>query len=172
MSCVLIIDDDDTVQQIMRAILERDGYEIACGADGDLGIRAFNKIHPQLVIVDILMPNQEGLETIMQLRALDPKIPIIAMSVGTRSGIADFLAMSLKLGASDILRKPFERQELSAIVRKFLPVRLQATDEIGANCGSRGPAAVLPSHPRLRDNRHNPHPDRGSGSKPAGDFIA
>lgn len=124
MSSVLVIDDDLTVQLIIRAILERDGYEITCGADGEQGIRAFNEIHPRLVIVDILMPNQEGLETIMQLRALDGEIPIIAMSVGTRNGIADFLAMSLKLGASGILRKPFERQELSAMVSKFLPIGL------------------------------------------------
>jgi DNA-binding response OmpR family regulator len=127
MSRILIIDDDVAVRLTIQAILERDGYEITCASDGDQGIRAFSQIRPQLVITDIIMPNKEGIETIIQLRALNQQIPIIAMSGGGRTGNADFLKMALKVGATEILRKPFERQELSATVRKFLPIGAQAS---------------------------------------------
>ena len=120
MASILVVDDDTNVLRIIESILQQDGHEVACATDGRLGIRTFKEVNPDLAIIDIIMPNQEGLETIIELRALEPALPIIAMSVGIRSSIADFLTMSLELGASEILRKPFDRQELRAMVRRLL----------------------------------------------------
>ena len=123
----MVIDDDSSVLRIIEAILQQDGHKVACATDGELGIRTFKEVNPDLVIIDIIMPNQEGLQTIIELRAIEPTLPIIAMSVGSHWGIADFLTMSLKLGASEILRKPFDRQELRAMVGGLLRVGALAT---------------------------------------------
>ncbi len=120
MARILIIDDDHAVRLTVQVILERDGHEVICAADGEQGLRAFQSAAPQLIITDIIMPNKEGLETIMQIRARDTKTPIIAMSGGGRVGNADFLKMALRVGANEILSKPFERQELTAAISRVL----------------------------------------------------
>jgi len=72
------------------------------------------------VITDIIMPEREGIETIRQLLREGPGTPIIAISGGTRTGAADFLAMAQELGASAILRKPFEPLDLLEYVERCL----------------------------------------------------
>jgi DNA-binding response OmpR family regulator len=122
MARILVIDDDRAVRLTVQAFLERAGHQVVCAADGEQGLRAFASESPQLVITDIIMPNMEGIELIMQIRAQDATIPIIAMSGGGRLGNADFLKMAARLGANEVLPKPFERQNLTAAVSR----RLQA----------------------------------------------
>jgi DNA-binding response OmpR family regulator len=122
MVSVLVVDDDTSALLIVEAILQQDGHQVAFATDGRLGIRTFKEVNPALAIIDIFMPNQEGLQTIIELRALAPTLPIIAMSGGSRWEIADFLTMSIKLGASEILRKPFDRRVLRDMVRRLLRV--------------------------------------------------
>jgi DNA-binding response OmpR family regulator len=74
-----------------------------------------------LVIVDIIMPNKEGLETIIEIRARDPKTPIIAISGGGRTTNDNFLEMATLVGADKVLRKPFERKDLTAMINRLLP---------------------------------------------------
>src|SRR5882724_9977514 len=119
MARILVIDDDHAVRLTIQAILEREGHEITCASDGEQGLRAFTSISPQLVLTDIIMPNKEGLDTIMQIRARDTTTPIIAMSGGGRVGNADFLKMAARLGANEILAKPFERKDLTAAVQRL-----------------------------------------------------
>jgi len=120
MARILVIDDDHAVRLTIQVILEREGHEIICATDGDQGLSAFASTSPQLIITDIIMPNKEGLDTIMQIRARDTTTPIIAMSGGGRVGNADFLKMAARLGANEILPKPFERQHLTAAVQRLL----------------------------------------------------
>jgi DNA-binding response OmpR family regulator len=127
MASILVIDDDTSALLIIDAILQQDGHEVACATDGRLGIRTFKEVNPDLAIIDIFMPTQEGIQTIIELRTLEPAVPIIAMSVDSRCEIADFLTMSLKLGASEILRKPFDRQKLRDMVRMLLRVGVLET---------------------------------------------
>jgi DNA-binding response OmpR family regulator len=122
MARILVIDDDHAIRLTLQVILVRDGHEVICASDGEEGIRAVASGAPQLIITDIIMPNKEGLEMIIQIRAHDTKTPILAMSGGGRIGNADFLKMALKVGANEILRKPFERQELNAAVRRLLAI--------------------------------------------------
>src|SRR5712692_8197387 len=119
---ILVIDDDHAVRLTIQVILERAGYEVVCAADGEQGVRAFERAPPQLVITDIIMPNKEGLEAIVEIRARNATTPIIAVSGGGRIGNTDFLKMALKVGANAILPKPFEREDLVAAVRRLLPV--------------------------------------------------
>jgi DNA-binding response OmpR family regulator len=121
MARILIIDDDHAVRLTIQVILEHEGHEVICAADGSQGLSMFDRSSPQLIITDIIMPNKEGLETIMQLRGRDPVTPIIAVSGGGRIGSTDFLKMALKVGADEVLSKPFERHDLTAAVRRMLP---------------------------------------------------
>src|ERR1700732_10677 len=120
MARILVIDDDHAVRLTIQVILERDGHEVTCASDGEQGLRAFASASPQLVITDIIMPNKEGLETIMQIRARNATTPIIARSGGGRVGNTDFLKMAAQLGANEVLPKPFERQDLTAAVHRLL----------------------------------------------------
>lgn len=84
MASVVAVDDDTSALLTIEAILQQAGHQVAFATDGRLGIRTFKEVNPALAIIDILMPNQEGLQTIIELRALAPALPIIAMSVGSR----------------------------------------------------------------------------------------
>jgi CheY-like chemotaxis protein len=109
---ILVIDDDALVRQALMLVLESRGYEVQCAPEGRQGLRAYQKRRPDLVISDIIMPEMEGIETILELRILSPDCPIIAISGGGRFGKVDFLAVAKELGATATLSKPFEQADL------------------------------------------------------------
>jgi CheY-like chemotaxis protein len=115
---VLVIDDDAIARATVRAILEDAGYRVTCAENGRQGLKAFRESRPDVVVTDIVMPDKEGLETIVELRALWPNGPIIAISGGGRTGGADnYLELARGLGANAILRKPFEPADLLSCLR-------------------------------------------------------
>jgi DNA-binding response OmpR family regulator len=120
MARILVIDDDHAVRLTMEVILEHEGYEVVFANDGEQGIRMFDRARPDLVISDIIMPNKEGIETITAIRERSPTTPIIAVSGGGRIGNADFLTMAMKVGANEVLPKPFEGEELTAVVGRLI----------------------------------------------------
>jgi two-component system chemotaxis response regulator CheY len=117
---VLVIDDDILVRRTISRILQHGGYEVTLAEDGAKGVAIFRSERPDLVITDIIMPEQEGIETIMQLLRDNPAARIIAVSGGGRLGSMDFLTVANKLGAAAILRKPFEPAELLGCVERAL----------------------------------------------------
>lgn len=117
---VLVIDDDILVRRTISRILEHGGYQVALAENGAKGAAKFRSEHPDLVITDIIMPEQEGIETIIELRRENPDARIVAVSGGGRLGSMDFLTVARKLGASEILRKPFEPAELLGCVARAL----------------------------------------------------
>lgn len=120
MSHILLIDDEPAILEAVREILEMEGHAVFTASDGKQGMRLYNS-HPfDLVITDILMPEQEGLETIRQLRSSSPTLKILAISGGGRHGIVEFLAIAKRLGADLGLVKPFTQQELLTAVSWLL----------------------------------------------------
>jgi len=117
---ILVIDDDLAISKIIKKMLDGAGYAVTCIVDGKQAMRAIRACRPDLVITDLIMPNQEGIETIMQLRQYDPTVPIIAMSGGGRLGNFDFLEMAQSLGATATLAKPFGSAALLDKVRACL----------------------------------------------------
>jgi len=117
---VLVIDDDILVRRTISRILQHGGYEVTLAEDGAKGVAKFRSERPDLVITDIIMPEQEGIETIIQLLRDNPAARIIAVSGGGRLGSMDFLTVANKLGAAAILRKPFEPAELLGCVERAL----------------------------------------------------
>lgn len=116
MARILVIEDDDQTRDLLREMLERDGYEVVDVPNGNLGLKQQRENPCQLVITDILMPDKEGIETIMEMRRDDPQVPIIAISGGGVAGGLDYLAVAKNLGARHTFAKPVDRRELLAAV--------------------------------------------------------
>ena len=112
MARILIIDDEDELRSMLRRMLEQAGHQVTEAVDGAEGIKLYEQDRPDLIITDIIMPEKEGVETIIALRRADPDLPIIAISGGGRLEATDFLTMAKKLGARRTLSKPFRRDQL------------------------------------------------------------
>lgn len=111
---VLVIDDDEALRRVVRRMLEPDGHDVVEAEDGRAGLARFTRGDFDAVITDILMPEQEGVQTIMQIRASNAQVRIIAVSGGGSLKIMDFLEMARLLGADATLPKPFRKEELIA----------------------------------------------------------
>jgi CheY-like chemotaxis protein len=120
MSRVLVIDDDDQMLDVLSQILARAGYEVVKAVNGREGLASVRANPVDLVVTDLLMPEMEGIETIMELRREFPGTRIIAISGGAKRGIHDFLPLAKRLGAERVLAKPFERQDLLDAVEGVL----------------------------------------------------
>ena len=118
--CILLIDDDAMYRAMLRHMLEYEGYTVVEAANGREGVRRYRQAPTDVVITDLIMPEQEGIETIEILRRDAPEVKIIAISGGARGGHMDFLDMAKHLGAQQILRKPFAREELLQALREIL----------------------------------------------------
>lgn len=116
MARILLIDDDNLVRMAISAVLEGAGHEVVQAPNGRVGTAAYARSAFDLVITDILMPEQEGIETIRILRHANPSVKILAISGGGRIGSQDFLLLAEMLGAAATLKKPFDPDELTARV--------------------------------------------------------
>lgn len=120
MARILIIDDEDMVCATLRHMLEPAGHTVATAANGRIGLETFRQESFDLVITDIIMPEREGIETIMELRRQRTDLGIIAISGGGRTGTTDLLRIAGALGASATLSKPFRIDELLEAVNRVL----------------------------------------------------
>jgi CheY-like chemotaxis protein len=104
----------------MREILESAGHEVVEAKNGAQGI-SFQRAQPfDLVVTDIIMPEKEGVETIIELKRDFPDLPIVAISGGGRTRNLDFLKIAAQYGATRILAKPFSEEELVEAVEGSL----------------------------------------------------
>ncbi len=115
---ILVIEDHDPMARTMEAILVADSHTVTRAADGRAGMAQYAAQHFDLVITDILMPNQEGLETIRELVERDPDVKIIAVSGSGRDGGMDYLHIAEAFGAVSTLQKPFKPEDLLRLVRE------------------------------------------------------
>lgn len=120
MPSILIIDDDAQILKMLRQILERESYDVTEAFNGKQGLRLYRENPTDLVITDIIMPEKEGIEIIIELKRDYPDVKIIAISGGGRINPEDYLDIAKKLGAHRIFTKPVERKELLNAVRELL----------------------------------------------------
>jgi DNA-binding NtrC family response regulator len=118
MARILVIDDEPDMRAILEKILKSAGHEVILATDGREGVEKYCTSPADLVITDLFMPNQEGLETIGELRRRFPEVAIIAMSGKTAA--LTMLSIAQKFGAIGMLHKPFAADELIAAVEKAL----------------------------------------------------
>jgi len=120
MNKVLIVDDDQQIRNMLRITLEREGYEVIEAADGMEALTAYKTQAVDLVVTDIVMPEKEGIELIMELKGIDPAVKIIAISGGGRINPEDYLKWARRFGVKHTFSKPVDRQKLLDAVATLL----------------------------------------------------
>ncbi|MGO4410955.1 MULTISPECIES: response regulator [unclassified Brevundimonas] len=110
--CVLIIEDNLVLLKTLAERFAAAGAAVTVASEGAAGMRQFRKQRPDLVITDIIMPDKEGIETICEIRVLAPELPVLAISGGGRIQAGAFLDLARRLGATDVMAKPFRSQEI------------------------------------------------------------
>ncbi|ADW17241.1 response regulator receiver protein [Desulfobulbus propionicus DSM 2032] len=117
---ILVIDDDEQMRILLRQVMEWAGYEVTEAGDGREGMHKQRRQPANLVITDLIMPEQEGLKTITSLKKEFPEVKIIAISGGGRIGPEAYLPAAQELGADRVFSKPFEVRELVDAVKELL----------------------------------------------------
>jgi len=120
MARILIIDDDAMIRDLLVNILEREGYETITAHCGKDGIKIYRENPVDLIITDLLMPEKDGIETIMELRQDSQNVRIIAMSGGGKIDPETYLQIAKTMGAIETIAKPFDRKELLKTVQELL----------------------------------------------------
>jgi two-component system chemotaxis response regulator CheY len=127
MATILIVDDDATIRAVIIQTLKSAGHQVFSAADGKEGMWHSRAVKPDLIITDLFMPIQEGLELIKGLREQFPYIAILAIS-GTSVASRAMLAVALEMGATTTLEKPFDKETLLAMVNKTLEIQPPRAD--------------------------------------------
>ena len=118
---ILIIDDDLQIRTLLKKIFEKEGFQVIEAQDGNEGIRQFREKGADLVITDLVMPEKEGIETIIELKREFPDVKIIAISGGGLNLPDAYLDVARFLGAIHTFSKPFVPAELLDVVNQVLP---------------------------------------------------
>ncbi len=124
MASVLIIDDEKPVRNLLKEALESIGHQIVEAANGKDALQTIQSNPPSLVIVDIFMPEIDGIEIIKNIRRTQTDIKIIAMSGRASLNGVNLLEVAQRLGATYTLPKPFEIRHLINIVQDIFPPEL------------------------------------------------
>ena len=120
MARILLIDDDERARMAVADMLESIGHEVRCAADGAAGVELFAREPFDLVITDMVMPRQDGMDTISALRSDAPSLKLIAMSGGGATlGPDDYLDLAAYQGAAVTLRKPFGLRQLEVAIAEL-----------------------------------------------------
>jgi len=120
MNSILIIDDDPTLVDFLKLLLESEGYETMDASDGISGLELVGKMSPQLVLLDYMMPNMHGLDV---LRTVSRKYESSFVVMLTGKGSEEVAVECMKAGALDYVVKPFDNDRLLAVVRNAFRVR-------------------------------------------------
>jgi CheY-like chemotaxis protein len=115
-ACILVTDDDPDVREVLQDALRNAGHQVETAADGKVAIEAYQRGHHDLVVMDMFMPEMDGLGAIIQLFGIRPSLPIIALADPWKSLEQNFLDMARTLGAARTFRKPVEPSVLIAAV--------------------------------------------------------
>ena len=120
MNTVLIIEDDKAIVDVLRMILEHDGFKIEHAYNGPTGIEKFSEVKPDVVLLDIRMPKMDGIEVLQEIRKIDNRSIIIMIS---GHGNIETAVQTTKLGAYDFISKPFDVERLKLTIQNGLNYR-------------------------------------------------
>ena len=114
---VLLVDDEPSILELARLYLEREQFRVTTAEDGESALQAIARLHPNLVVLDVMLPKLDGFEVCRRVRAADNQVGIIMLTA--RDEDIDKI-LGLELGADDYLTKPFNPRELTARVKAIL----------------------------------------------------
>ncbi|MFC1736941.1 response regulator [Candidatus Hydrogenedentota bacterium] len=120
MANILIIDDDEKFCTMLKITLEKAGYEVQTAGNAEVGLESIRESTPDLVVMDLLMPEKEGIETIIELHRDFPDVKIVAVSGGGFMGPESYLALAEQMGASSSFSKPLEMAKFLDAVRELV----------------------------------------------------
>jgi CheY-like chemotaxis protein len=110
MSLILVIDDEAQFRVMVRRMLEAEGHQVIEAENGREGLEKVRTSSPDMIVTDMIMPEKSGIETILQIRELNPKMRIVAVSGGGMA--SDLLSSAMSVGADEVLAKPFRATDL------------------------------------------------------------
>ena len=116
MTKVLVVDDEESIVDLLRSYLTRDGFQVETAMDGPAALAKARAFHPDVVVLDIMLPGLDGLEVLRQLRA-ESQVYVVMLTA--KSEEADKV-VGLSVGADDYVTKPFSPRELAARIRAIL----------------------------------------------------
>jgi CheY-like chemotaxis protein len=128
---VLLVDDEDAIREMLDLLLQRRGFLVVTARDGNEAVRFYKEQEFDLVITDLIMPGKEGIETILEMRAMKRPIRIIAISGGGRVDQSMYLHLAKSVGADRVVSKPFLPADFLKIVDEILaaPARISIHGE-------------------------------------------
>lgn len=117
---ILIVEDDKEIREMLKLSLLRSNYTVLEAENGKDAIVHFKPLLTDLVVTDLIMPEEDGLKVVIKLKELKPSIKIIAISGGGKVGPASYLNLAKALGADAIYTKPFSINDLIAKIEELL----------------------------------------------------
>ena len=120
MNTILIIEDDKAIVDVLKMILEQDGFNIDIAFNGVTGIEKFSEINPDIILLDIRMPRMDGIEVLQEIRKLDKESIVIMIS---GHGNIETAVQTTKLGAFDFIEKPFDVDRLKLTIQNGLKIK-------------------------------------------------
>ncbi len=115
---IMLVDDDDGTRRALARLLQKAGYRVTEARNGEEAVRLWRNLDGDLVILDMFMPEKDGIETMVELRAHTPRVRIIALSGGGAKGRLDILEDAKLLGADLAIQKPFDPAELLSMIEQ------------------------------------------------------
>ena len=123
---ILLVEDDSTLSFIVQDALSREGFDVVCASNGDLGLKLFKEAEPDIIVADVMMPKMDGFEMVRLIRLTAPAVPVLFLTA--RTALED-VVKGFELGANDYIRKPFQILELVVRIKALLKRNSQGITE-------------------------------------------
>lgn len=114
---ILLVEDDSTLSFIVQDALTREGFDVVCAPNGEIGLKIFKEANPDIIVADVMMPKMDGFEMVRIIRLTSPAVPVLFLTARTA---LDDVVKGFELGANDYLRKPFQILELVVRIKALL----------------------------------------------------
>ena len=122
MAGILIVEDDKDLREMLKTSLLKKKYTVLEASNGKDALSHFKPAITDLVITDLIMPDEDGLKVIMKIKEIKPSTKIIAISGGGKAGPGNYLNLAIALGADEIFSKPFSIIDLLKKIDELLPI--------------------------------------------------
>jgi DNA-binding NtrC family response regulator len=120
MASILVLDDDDLVRDVLQNALEREGHQVLAARDGRKGLEIVRSQPVDLAIVDIIMPEKGGIETIMEIHREFPGLKTVVITGKVNVDLEPFIRLTRQFGVRQLIQKPFDLRDVLGTVRQIL----------------------------------------------------